>query len=213
MYVWIFQQKQRVFVRLPFFIKITVRFENYLWTCMHEFSNHIDRNNEFLFAYLSLIKLKFCKRDPRTPSNNSKIMWNISATSMATANHWWFIPFYTYDISIEHGFSAARLWLWQGTFSSVADFLLFANLQLNILVLQRTFLSLLALQLLDNLADYVYVIASWCLILEDDFDLVDIGMNDMQILIQYFLHKALPHGFEFWHVLTVTRVRKQSNTW
>ena len=74
-------------------------------------------------------------------------------------------------------------------------FVLFANLQLNILVLQRTFLSLLALQLLDNLADYVYVIASWCLILEDDFDLVDIGMNDMQILIQYFLHKALPHGF------------------
>jgi hypothetical protein len=86
---------------------------------------------------------------------SGRIMWNISATSMATANHWWFIPFYTYDITIEHGFSAARLWLWQGTFSSVADFVLFANLQLNILVLQRTFLSLLALQLLDNLADYV----------------------------------------------------------
>ena len=140
-------------------------------------------------------------------------MWNISAakTRLRKPIIWgWFIPMISL---LNMAKFAARLWLWQGTFSSVADFVLFANLQLNILVLQRTFLSLLALQLLDNLADYVYVIASWCLILEDDFDLVDIGMNDMQILMQYFLHKALPHGFEFWHVLTVTRVKKQSNTW
>lgn len=140
-------------------------------------------------------------------------MWNISAAKKRLRKPiiWgWFIPMISL---LKMAKFAARLWLWQGTFSSVADFVLFANLQLNILVLQRTFLSLLALQLLDNLADYVYVIASWCLILEDDFDLVDIGMNDMQILMQYFLHKALPHGFEFWHVLTVTRVRKQSNTW